>query len=923
MPSFLESVAELILSKHASNFDSLCVVFTNRRACTWFRKTLSEKIERPTLMPQILAFEDFVTSLSPSIIPDPISLTFSFYPVFASHFPGVAFERYFSRAGNLISDFDELDRHMVDADALYKGLYELKAIDETIAGWIGDEHDSTPMRTQFIELWEKMGALYHDFRKRLQGEGQAYMGMAMRNVADDISRDLKIPWEHVVFAGFNAMSRSEETIIRSIVENGKGDFFTDMDRAFSDDPSQEAGKFFRKIRSIWNPSFLYPPTADFESIAKKITITGVPKQVAQAKFAGLAVREIVKTETDPSRIAIVLADESLLLPVLESIPGELADINVTMGFPLQNTSIHSLFESVIALQDNFRKKGKVAGEETACHFRDVSAILMHPLIRRMDHEGSGSILAEIQTANLVWIGREVLSRGSLAFLFRPWDSIKSAIASLDKLCEKIVNSTMASAGESVMESEYVLQYRRLIRLMHALDGKEFAQAGLGTFSRIFPEIIRQARIPFSGEPLKGLQIMGLLETRSLDFDHVVICSVNEGILPPSGRSGSLIPHSLRKAFDMPVIEDREAIFAWHFFRLLQRSKNIELIYNTEAGKTGSGEKSRFIRQIEYEIATRYKDKIAVESRIRAFPALGIKRKPVAIDKTPEVMKEIESRLADPGLSPTSLISWLHCPLQFYFSKILQLRETRVQEETLEAGTFGEVLHRSLEILFELHKNNEITSRILAAMPERIEHSVKKAFAEKAGIAQTRFGYNHLLFRVICDLLKELLNRETEFAPFVLHNLESRLECEIDRNGKKVKIGGYVDRMDEAGGSLRIVDYKTGAPRNMKISSWEKVKENPFETKEAFQVAAYMWLYKKANPGAAVPRAGVIWFRALSRGFSELQTGNNSTLQPELDGFGEFLNSIFDEMLDATTPIVQTSDLERCNHCSFAGICETD
>lgn len=913
MNSFLDQIAKIVLQKSELKGDELCVVFPSRRACTWFKDTLSRQLDGPIWAPKILAFEDFVSSQSIYEVLDPVSLAFELYPIYKRHIPDVPFEKYYSWASKMVSDFDEVDRYLIDGDSIYKNLYELKAIDETVAAWLPGEDEETPLRSTFIKFWERMGGIYKDFRSHLIEQKKAYGGLALREVAENIGTESKSSWKHLIFAGFSALSPAEEMMIRTLLENGNAEFITDTDRWYVDDPNQEAGKFFRELREKWDAKFLTPPSDFFETIQKKIRINGTPKQVAQTKFAGLAVREILTEHPDPKETAVVLGDENFLFPLLESMPKEVREINVTMGYPLRHTALYALFHSIIGLHENYERQGG-----SAYYHKDVKRILSHSAIRKLIPDKSYEWLWKIKTENRVYIKPQLLIDDDLGFLFQPWTDIQAATENLIEICERIRTQQEDEHAHAV-EGEFLFHYYRLIRKLKSKIDSHDLTFGISTFRKVFRELIKQVRVPFSGEPLGGVQVMGLLETRSLDFKNIVFLAMNEGTVPPSTSFGSFIPFSLRKAFGLPVQEDRDAIIAYHFYRLLQRAENIDFFYNTEAGNLGSGEKSRFLRQIEVELAKRFPN-IEAENKTLTFPTGSVNKAPITIEKTPEVQQAIEEFVSENGLSPTALLSWLKCPLQFYYRNILGIDEYDDIQESLQADTFGQVVHKSVEYLFGPYQEKELTAQDIQTIETEIEPAVEKAFKEVAKSAQISFGKNQLLYRVIVNLMKQLL--ESENPPFTILGLEQRMEFEFQRNEKPVKLKGFIDRVDQVNRGTRIIDYKTGTVQSLSYREWDDVRKDPNKKKEAFQLATYAWLYGKLNPNEPVPRTGVIWFKALSKGLQEIKVGSKyAQLSAEHVGeFEDLLMEIIDEILDPADVIKQTEDLDRCNHCSFSGIC---
>ena len=837
----------------------------------------------------------------------------------------------------MLKDFDDIDKYMLNASKVFETVTDLQQIDRDFAMDEVDlerlrffwrsffDRDPSLLRNEFINTWKFLSSIYTSFRKKLDAKNISYEGMAYRKLAGEISLSgFKFPEEisHTIFAGFYALSPSEQTTIQFLIDSGRASSYWDADEYYVNDKSQEAGGFFRR-NPLTKGDFNWKQE-HFKNKKKEIEFAGVPLNVGQAKYAGNILNSLMQNNDFISeKTALVLPDEKLLFPVLYSLPEKLTDINVTMGYPLNQTPLFNLFELLIILQHNARVNVE---NELSFYFRDVINILNHPYIRLLDDGKIKSWIASLEE-NYIRLPVSILlsGNGSKIFndIFIKLASVKQAFVWYKKILMLILEKMKEQNFRfHRLESEFVYNfYTHLSRIEDLLKEREIV-VDLETFWKIFREIITSVKIPFTGEPLKGLQIMGFLETRVLDFDNVIILSVNEDVLPASGNTPSFIPFNIRKAFGLPTYEEQHAVSAFHFYRLLQRAKNIYLIYNTEVKSLSSGERSRFLLQLELELQRRFPESIQIVHKVISTKVYKETIEEIVIHKDTLVMKELAKYISDDKknhstpLSASGLMAYIACPLRFYFRYVAGLAEENVPEENMEAATFGKVLHKAMQHIYtDVH---EINTDSISKLKFKIADTVDRAIHEEFVHINQLEGKNILLRNVICELIRKILDSELVNIPFRILQLEKDVFniLALDNN-MYIKLLGKIDRVDEKDGLIRIVDYKTGKVGRKRPVSLNDYFSDPV-FKEQFQAMYYAYLTRSIIPGKKII-SGILAMRDMSDGIWFLN--NNEPFSDEL--FNEFeilLIKLLNELFSAEIPFTQTTDLDRCKYCAYQSLC---
>jgi len=746
-----------------------CFVFPTRRAGVYFKKYLTERFADQFIWsPYVFSIVEFTQFLSDKVILDPVTMVLELYKIYHLHEPEIKFDKFYPWGLLLIKDFDEIDKYMVDHKQLFADLRDMRQIDEFFElddeqfqflkqFWnVLDKEQNTELESEFIRIWEILGSVYEEFKANLEENNAAYEGMAQREILRKLENgSLKLPFNRVVFAGFNALSTAEEKLFEHLSEKDiNGKIYWDSDAYYMTDPKQEANKFLSRYYKKWkfHPKHDWSQQTDFRIAAKNVHIIGIPLKVGQAKYTGQLLQNMVEQQKlEMSESALVLGDEALLFPMLYALPNEIEQINITMGYPLKDSPLYRLMDTIVQLQKTIKiteeKKGNNPSEKKSdnstkeiFYSKYILQIINNPFIRSFDQEAVQQYTDYIEFNNLIFIGRDnILSRlqhpvfgrifahapffldlieifnDILVFIFNRIEDENKEKAEAEQKEKGDFNVKPGEVNEEsakiekTVEQEFI--YHTLLQLQKLKETlQKYRQTVTNdTFWKLFREVIQTVKLPFTGEPLEGLQIMGFLETRTLDFKNIFALGINEGAIPSSKPHQTFIPFNLRRWAKMPTFLDQDAIYAYHFYHLLQRAENVYLIYNTEIGNFGSGEKSRFLLQMEHELEILAPDikiqKHIIATPLQSSPAI---KEPLEVVKTAEIMTELNRYIENhPNtskenarrLSPSALTTYINCPVQFYFKHIANLYELESVKEDITNLVFGNILHHTIEFTY--------------------------------------------------------------------------------------------------------------------------------------------------------------------------------------------------------------------------------
>jgi hypothetical protein len=834
MKTFLREVAEHILESHTADLDQVAIVVPTRRAAFFVKQELANATERTVVCPTIQAVEDFVESVSTLLVADPVSLLFELYETFREIDPNIQFDRFMGWASVLLSDLDRIDQYLVKPDYLFDYLTEAKAVERwqnsLPTGRTLPEHGGAK---SYFGLFENIRKVYHSFRERLEAQGKAYRGMAYRHVAeqDDDSLLVQAPYIKLYFVGFNAFTESEKAIIQKLRKFKRAEVLWDADAYYmTENQEVEAGISLREYHKSMSFGKWRWTNNHLLSTEKQITLYGVPNATLQTKVAGSLYAEMLQQDDpeNPVTTAIVLADENLLVPMLYSIDGQVQDFNITMGLSLRNSMLYTLIDSIFELQQSVAEFVSREGKKVRIpkfNHKAISKVLNHPFIRHYEQvvlrphsPDEPSIiqktLREINQNNRVFLSTANLMEISdghplYRVLFTRWekDNAHQVIQSFYDLIDLL--REVYKDYRNALETEYLYLFYTLLKQFQQTISGQSEPLTVKTLRSFLFDLIRTTRIPFSGEPVSPLQILGMLETRALDFERVIVLSLNEGTLPQAKRQNSLIPFDIAQEVGLPTHLHQEAVMSYHFYRLLQRASEVHLMYVSTADALGGGEKSRFIQQIEHELAL-YNPGIRLENKVVEFAEKAFVNPGPEVPKDAAMLDSIHAYLGQNGLYPTHLNDLIRCSMKFYLSRIVGVEGKEEIEEELGMDKIGTWLHASLEKLDQGYFLKGIDPS-----EEEIKDVLTREFEEQFTGYITEMGLNRIYYQIgeqqVLSFLNHQVNREDRRKVVAAEQkLQSTLSLTIRGREVEVRLGGKIDRVEQLADTLYVVDYKTGS-----------------------------------------------------------------------------------------------------------------
>ncbi|SHE82588.1 PD-(D/E)XK nuclease family protein [Dysgonomonas macrotermitis] len=961
MIPFLYNVAQAFFRQYGNEVSNFAFVFPNRRAGLFFQKYLSEIAKRPLFSPQILTISELFTRLSGLATADRIEQLFILYSAY-KRLSGTeeTFDEFLFWGEMLLNDFDDVDKYMVEAKQLFSNIQDLKEIDAGFS-YLTEEQiiairrfwssfipvGDNDKKKEFLEMWQVLFELYSALREELRIRGLAYEGMIFREVADlaKADADFDLPSEHIVFVGLNAHSLSEEQLLRYLYRRGVADFYWDYSSSLVKDPDNKASAFIAKNRMLF-PSKLTLEAEDVSFEKPILEVIGIPSSVGQAKFVHSIIRSLMEEKQIGSadqalNTAVVLSDENLLLPTLYSIPKEIDKINVTMGYGLINSSISGLMDHIFELQRNIR----VSGGGKFYYFRFVLPILNHRYVLSIVGDAARNLRQQIIQYNKIQVSVEEFAvHPLLALIFSPvedWAGFAPYLREILARLESSLSQTRKDRDEDDtstrsidMECEFIIEYYKTINKMEdALKNVE-AEMKVETYVKLLKKLIAGISVPFSGEPLSGLQIMGILETRALDFENLIMLSMNEGIFPMKKAANSFIPYNLRRGFGLPAYEHQDSIFAYHFYRLINRAKHIYMLYDTRTEGLQGGEVSRYFYQLKHL----YSDVFDICERLAVYEVSSSESVSIAVTKTPQVITKLRAfQTGERSLSASSINTYLDCPLQFYFSVVEKMEDEDEVAETIEANTFGSIFHSVMEWVYEPYKGRMLTADILQKIGKDdayLTGLIERSFADnyfKIERVRKLTGQNYLTGEVLKRYVKKVLSTDAKLAPFIYVDSEKRItELYKLPSGRDVSLKGFIDRIDEVRGHTRIIDYKTGRGvlqfKNMADLFDKEMKDRP---KAVMQVFMYAHLYLNEFPNVIL-ESGIYYLRNLfDSNFNPLvEYRLDRTEKKQVSDFFEFrqdfkdqFDKCLEEIFDEQVQFYQTPTGKACEWCAFTGICK--
>lgn len=965
MKTFLEYVARDIVSKHGTNLADTVIVFPNKRASLFLNEYLVRAAGKPVWSPVYTTISDLFREHSDLIVGDNIKLVCDLHKSFVAC-TGIdePLDHFYGWGQLLLSDFDDIDKNMADAGKVFANLKDIHELDgvaylspeqieaiKTFFSNFTEDHDSE-LKRRFLRLWSKFGDIYSDYNERLTAQGMAYEGALYRRVVTDTA--LEFSHGSYIFVGFNLLQKVERQLFKHLKSEGKACFYWDLDKYYmaADGPVQhEAGHYISSYLSDFPNELDSHATDIYDNFAanKQITYISAPTENIQARYVSKWLHDNGRMAAGRST-AVVLCNESLLNAVIHSLPDDIGSVNITTGYPLSQSPLSSLLYALIALQTS----GYDANHDRyRLHY--VNAVLNHPYACYIS-AGSKELHKAINTdAKVYYPDRATLCiDDGLSLLFEDAANGAADATRAGQITSWVIKLLKRIADNSADEKDPLFKESlfKMYTLVNRLDGL-IASGDLTidviTLQRLLNQVIQSTSIPFHGEPAVGVQVMGVLETRNLDFDHLLILSCNEGNMPKGVNDTSFIPYSIRKAHELTTVDNKVAVYSYYFHRLLQRATDITILYNNAVSNGNAGEMSRFMLQIMVE-SNHAIAKKALQSG--QTPAVC---NPREVKKSGHIMDNLLARFdlsRNPQalLTPSAINRYMRCQLQFYYNYVCNIKELQDDDEGLDNRVFGNIFHLAAQYIYEqLSSRQDVITpsalKSLLSQPAAIERAVDSAFNSelfkiKSGrVRATEYNGLQLINRaVIIMYLRRLIEIDLKQAPFSIVGLEEdvRRDFVIQAGGSTISttIGGRVDRIDRisdgAGERLRVVDYKTGGKKIKPLPDIEAVFD-PSRLKDHSDYYLQAMLYSliagesaQLNP-ANLPVSPALLFIQHTAGDDYDPTlcfgkAPITDVMEHRDRFSEQIKEKVNDMFNPDIPFVPTADDNICKTCPYAAIC---
>ena len=911
MDSFISKVVKDVINKNTT-IKNCVFVLPSQRACVFLKKEIVDSTVSSTFLPKIISIENYIQELADINLIDTTQLLFEFYSVYKENLSQdliEPFETFSQWATIALHDFNEIDSYLVNSKDLFSNLKDVKKIEY----WFQDKTPSK-LALNYLQFFEHLNKLYNSLYQKLKKNKFGYQGLIYREAVANLECYIEDNNDkHIVFVGFNALNKAEEIIFQELLNNKLASIYWDSNSSLFNN-SNEAGVFLRKYKKEWDyyktESFLWVDETNLEE--KNIEFVGAPKNITQIKYAG----ELLSKLENHKNTALVLADENLLALTLNSLPNSVKNINITMGYPLKDIPFSNLFEKLFKLHLNQQKFNKKV--QSQFYYKDVLNLLNDPFLNKLHGELLQKIVAKLKSENTIFLSKKMIENcisitekeqlQEVLLLF----TLSSNVNTVIKQCSNLI--AVLKNYVNGVDKEYLYRFYTVFKQLETLNKSYNHISNLKTLTQFYNQLLSNEKLSFQGEPLKGLQLMGMLETRALDFETIIVTSVNEGILPGSKNENSFLPFDVKKYFKMPTYQEKDAIFSYHFQRLLQRAKNVYLIYNTETDGYGAGEKSRFLTQLEISNPTI--KKTIINPKVQKEEEVLLQ-----IEKTPEVIEKLK-KVFEKGISPSALATYIYNPVSFYEQKVLEIRDDDEVEETIAANTMGSVIHDVLEQLYKPFIGAFVSKENIVQMQQKIEALLIRFFEKHYKKGNIETGKNKLIFEVCKNHINRFLKQELQLISkgnrLKIIALEAKLNCKIPIEGIDfpINLKGIVDRIDELNGCTRIIDYKTGKveARQLKMHDFSVISEDYKYTK-AMQVMLYSYMYTyNLQTNLAELESGIISFKNLNAGFLKMNFSEKSrgvdTLVSE-ERIQEFMvetKNMIKEILNPELPFIQNQNL---------------
>lgn len=974
MNPFLYSVAQAFYSREGEAIKDNTFIFPSRRAELFFIKYLSQISDKPIFSPNTITIDDFISQLSGYAPADRIEMLFLLYDNYKRiSNTNETFDDFYYWADILLTDFDDIDKYLVDASKIFSNLYELKEIDSQFKDMLTLEQKEFLKRfianfdynenvegckKEFITLWKTMYDLYDGLKHNLEERGCAYNGMMLRSIIDQISegkitkQDVELRYKKVVFVGFNLLSTAEEKLMTQLKDMGVADFYWDYNLPMQNDEYSISAVSMLQNKQRFPSS--YTINEQKVELLPDIELVAIPSNIGQTKYAGEIINNLLKQnqEMDFANTVVVLPDEKLLMPMLNSVPASVESVNVTMGYPLSETPLFSLFKAIF---DMLIKAKKDEDGNVKYYHQNVLSLLSQPTLRILHKEVIEDFVVLMKTNNLVYIVDDYIPE-ELKYLFATFSDNNDIFCYIKSVIEKLLGE---SEKTDSITREFLYYYQTVVNRLQNIT-KEFPLKEKTLF-KLIEKMSASVKVPFNGEPLSGLQIMGLLETRALDFDNVIILSMNEGIFPADSRGDTFIPYNVRKGFGMSSYEQRDGIAEYYFYRLISRAKKVYLTYDTRTESVKVGDVSRFVYQLKYQYGESIKSfrekNINYTIKLPSDTAVKVEKSGEVLERLKEYRKGGRKKI-----SASSLNSYIDCPLKFYLSSVENIEESDKVLEDVDASVFGTIYHDVMEHIYSPYEGQTITHEIIDNIKsdqKGIEDAMLKSFALKYYNVKTPKPLTGRLY-LRGEIIKKMVNRTLDIdkgrVPFVMLKTELNIETTMSLpDGYDVQLKGFIDRLDLEGNNINIIDYKSGSAK----IDFDKVEKlfmpHKERKKQVFQLLFYVLLMKNAIEDNTCGNIKNPQIASLLKSIGIENSSHNKAFVPGLYAFENYFlnkfewqvrkktrtvtelisieseNEIFDEykakleecissIFDKNIPFTQTEDRDTCEYCPYTNIC---
>lgn len=956
METFLKQVAHDLYNKTEGNFTKVAIVFPNKRASLFFNEYLAQESDCPIWSPTYVSISELFRQSSDLSIADPIKLVCDLYKVFQKATGSKeTLDDFYFWGEMLIADFDDADKNMADTHALFSNLKDLNELmdnydfleegqKEALSQFFHNFsiNQVTELKQRFISMWNVLGDIYTEYKALLESQSIAYEGMLYRQVIEQLDVEA-LPYNKYIFVGFNVLNKVEHTLFKKLNEAGKAMFYWDYDTFYLNKTPHEAGEFIRRnLRDF--PSEL--PASFFDNLnqPKEVTFIESPTENGQVRYLPQWIRENLTSQEKET--AVVLCNEALLQPVLHALPDNVKHINITMGFPLSQTPAYSFVNALMELHTSGYNPNN--GRYL---FAEVISVLKHPYTRQLSPEAEKLEQTLTRDNRFYPLPSELKQDNVLELLFTPRRNNLDLCSMLSEALKEVavIYQQQAASHSDAFDQLYresLFKTYTLVNRFHTLIESKELNVQAGTFQRLLTRVMSSSSIPFHGEPAIGMQVMGVLETRNLDFRHLIMLSVNEGQLPKAGGDSSFIPYNLRKAFGMTTIDHKIAVYAYYFYRLMQRVEKVTLVYNTATDGINRGELSRFMLQflIEWGYPVLRKQLEAAQSPQDSTP--------IIIEKTPDVMERMKSVFDirnNPKalISPSALNCYLDCPLKFYYKYVALLSAPDEVTADIDSAKFGSIFHYAAEHIYKdltahgkliSRENLETLLKDEVRLQTYVDNGFKELFFNLPPNEQPEYnGIQLINSAVIVKYIQQLLRNDLRYAPFTFVGSEQRIfeniEIYTPTGDIQSRIGGIIDRIDSKGESLRIVDYKTGGDADTPANVQSLFIPDKKRSNYVFQTFLYASIVckklREKNDSRLVAPALLYIHRAASENYSPvIQMGEPRKPKEPVDNFaqheGDFrenLKTLLEDIFNPDISFTQTEIEDKCAYCDFRALCK--